>query len=91
MLSTESPHAVQVKDGRGRNSLHFAAQAGEGLMCHFLINELHYDVNVMDEEGEQLGLAVSSWDWLLAADSHRARQAGGNRLYSLCVAGPARR
>ena len=41
----------EVKDGTGKNALHFAAQLGQTEVCHYLLTEQQVDVNVQDEAG----------------------------------------
>lgn len=40
-----------IKDGQGRNALHFAAQNGRVKACQYLLEALHADPNARAEEG----------------------------------------
>lgn len=43
---------AEVRDGNGRTSLHFAAQAENGLaMVRYLLREAHMPANLLDETG----------------------------------------
>ena len=41
----------EIKDGNGKNALHFAAQLGHTQVCHCLLTEQQVDVNLHDEAG----------------------------------------
>ena len=40
-----------IKDGTGKNALHFAAQLGQADACHYLLTEQQLDPNIQDEAG----------------------------------------
>lgn len=42
---------AEVKDGTGKNSLHFAAQLGQTEVCHYLLTEQRFDPNLQEEAG----------------------------------------
>ena len=42
---------AEVKDGTGKNSLHFAAQLGQTDVCHYLLTEQDFDPNQQEEAG----------------------------------------
>ena len=41
-----------MKDGNGKNSLHFAAQAGQTDLCSHLLVDHGFDVNAQDDAGQ---------------------------------------
>ena len=43
---------AQVKDGNGKNSLHFAAQLGQTDLCRHLMVDHKFDVNAQDDAGQ---------------------------------------
>lgn len=43
---------AEVKDGTGKNCLHFAAQLGNIEVCQYLLTELHFDANEPEEAGK---------------------------------------
>ena len=43
---------AEVKDGTGKNCLHFAAQLGNSDVCHYLLTELGFDPNEQEEAGK---------------------------------------
>lgn len=40
-----------IKDGTGKNALHFAAQVGQADTCYYLLTEHEVDPNIQDEAG----------------------------------------
>ena len=56
-VSAEGPNAV--KDGNGRNALHFAAQAGQARAAEYLLDQEGIDVNAQDDSGVPLRRNVS--------------------------------
>ena len=44
-------HLGDIKDGTGKNALHFAAQLGQTDVCHYLLTEQQVDPNSQDEAG----------------------------------------
>ena len=47
----EGQQIDDIKDGRGRNALHFAATSGSLESCRYLLNELQASANCKAEEG----------------------------------------
>lgn len=48
-----------IKDGTGKNALHFAAQLGQTDACHYLLTEQQVDPNLQDEAGSYIALQTS--------------------------------
>ena len=44
-------HLGDIKDGTGKNALHFAAQLGQTDVCHYLLTEQQVDPDTQDEAG----------------------------------------
>jgi len=42
-----------IKDGTGKNALHFAAQLGQTDVCQYLLTEHQLDPNIQDEAGTE--------------------------------------
>ena len=42
-----------IKDGTGKNALHFAAQLGQTDVCQYLLTEHQLDLNIQDEAGTE--------------------------------------
>jgi len=45
-------HLGDIKDGTGKNALHFAAQLGQTEVCQYLLTEHQLDPNIQDEAGK---------------------------------------
>lgn len=43
-----------IKDGTGKNVLHFAAQLGQADACYYLLTEQEVDSNIQDEAGDYI-------------------------------------
>ncbi len=43
-----------VRDGNGRNALHFAAAAGNAALCQRLVEQWSFDADAVDDSGMQL-------------------------------------
>lgn len=84
-----------IKDGTGKNALHFAAQLGQTDVCQHLLIEHHLDPNIQDEAGETaLTLAAGSAEeqtvsLLLkhGADVSRCRPGGAQPIHTAAAAG----
>ena len=61
-LSFPASELAAVKEGRGRNALHMAALGGKADICSYLVNERHFDVNSLDEQGAQ-SCQSGFWHW----------------------------
>ena len=46
-------HLGDIKDGTGKNALHFAAQLGQTDVCQYLLTEYQLDPNIQDEAGTE--------------------------------------
>ncbi len=55
-------HLGDIKDGTGKNALHFAAQLGQTDVCQYLLAEHQVNANTQDEAGV--------WAWLLTRPAH---------------------
>lgn len=47
---------AEVKDGTGKNCLHFAAQTGQTDVCNYLLTELHFDPAEQEDAGMYISL-----------------------------------
>ncbi|DBA83555.1 TPA: hypothetical protein ACH3X2_006474 [Trebouxia sp. C0005] len=84
-----------IKDGTGKNVLHFAAQLGQTDVCQYLLTEHQLDPNVQDEAGETaLTLAAGSAEELTVslllkhgADVSRCRPGGAQPIHTAAASG----
>lgn len=71
---------AEVKDGTGKNCLHFAAQTGQTDVCHYLLIELHFDPDEQEEAGACFSLQK------LQPVLHHVTNAGSNIKLQTCLA-----